>query len=196
MRTRRPEPLVVHLTRVETPLGALVVGAAAEGVCMVEFAEGPAPQQDARASRLATRFGWVFVQGVNDVARAMAAELDEYFAGRLREFTVPVTLQGTAFQQRVWTALRQIPYGVTSSYAGQAQSLGSPAAVRAVARANGQNRTAIVIPCHRVVGADGSLTGYGGGVWRKDWLLRHEGVLPARAGRRRIPAEDSNLSLF
>lgn len=198
MKVNAMEPVVVHLSRVETPIGAMVLGATTAAVCMLEFAERSAPQQEARASRLATRFRWVFAQGVNDVSRAMAAELDAYFAGRLRQFATPVAPAGTDFQQRVWTSLRQIPFGLTWSYAGQAELLGSPAAVRAVARANGQNRIAIVIPCHRVVGSDGSLTGYGGGVWRKEWLLRHEGVLPAplRAARRRAASEDENLSLF
>ncbi|HSJ08170.1 MAG TPA: methylated-DNA--[protein]-cysteine S-methyltransferase [Longimicrobiales bacterium] len=198
MKVTTMEPVVVHLSRVETPVGAMVVGATGDGVCMLEFADRSAPQQEARASRLATRFRWVFAQGVNDVSRAMAAELEAYFAGRLREFTTPVSPTGTPFQQRVWASLRRIRFGETRSYTAQAELAGVPAAVRAVARANGQNRIAIAIPCHRVVGADGSLTGYGGGVWRKEWLLRHEGVLPApaRARRRRPVIDDENLSLF
>ena len=101
-------------------------------------------------------------------------QLDEYFAGTRREFTLPLDLQGTPFQAAVWQGLRAIPYGATRSYAQQAERLGVPTAVRAVARANGMNRVSIVVPCHRVIGSDGGLTGYGGGLERKQWLLHHE----------------------
>jgi len=98
-------------------------------------------------------------------------ELDAYFAGRLKAFSVPVAPQGTPFQQRVWAALQAIPYGVTRSYGQQAVAIGSPQASRAVGLANGRNPVAIIIPCHRVIGANGSLTGYGGGMERKKLLL-------------------------
>ena len=91
-------------------------------------------------------------------------------------FDVPITTPGTEFQQKVWSELREIPFGITRSYAEQAKRIGQPAAVRAVARANGDNRIAILIPCHRVIGSDGKLTGYGGGLWRKQKLLEIEGV--------------------
>jgi AraC family transcriptional regulator of adaptative response/methylated-DNA-[protein]-cysteine methyltransferase len=102
------------------------------------------------------------------------AELGEYLAGRQREFEVPVSTCGTEFQERVWRVLREIPYGETRTYSGQAERLGDPGAVRAVARANGDNRVAIIVPCHRVIGSDGRLTGYGGGLWRKRLLLALE----------------------
>lgn len=98
-------------------------------------------------------------------------ELDAYFEGKLKVFTVPVTPEGTAFQRAVWNALLTIPYGVTKSYAQQAQAIGNPKAMRAVGLANGRNPIAIIIPCHRVIGANGSLTGYGGGMERKKFLL-------------------------
>ena len=101
-------------------------------------------------------------------------QLDEYFAGGRRAFTIPMVALGTDFQQRVWNVLMQIPYGVTRSYKHQSQIVGDVKAVRAVARANGENRIAIVIPCHRIIGSDGSIVGYGGGVYRKQWLLKHE----------------------
>jgi methylated-DNA-[protein]-cysteine S-methyltransferase len=101
-------------------------------------------------------------------------QLTEYFAGRRREFTVPVRLTGTPFQRTVWAALREIPYGGTVSYSELAVSIGRPAAARAVGLANGKNPTSIVVPCHRVVGATGSLTGYGGGLPRKQYLLDFE----------------------
>jgi len=97
--------------------------------------------------------------------------LREYFSGERREFTLPLVMPGTIFQKRVWNILKSIPYGETRSYKDQSLALDNPAAVRAVARANGQNRLAVIIPCHRVIGSNGELTGYGGGLWRKKYLL-------------------------
>jgi methylated-DNA-[protein]-cysteine S-methyltransferase len=103
-------------------------------------------------------------------------QLDEYFAGIRTDFDVPLELGGSPFQMEVWTALRAIPYGQTASYASIATAIGRPSAVRAVGAANGRNPISIIVPCHRVIGADGSLTGYGWGVDRKAWLLEHERV--------------------
>jgi methylated-DNA-[protein]-cysteine S-methyltransferase len=115
--------------------------------------------------------GWTYDDAAfEDVRR----ELDEYFAGTRSDFEVPLELQGSDFQVEVWTALRAIPYGQTTSYAGIARAVGRPDAVRAVGAANGRNPISIIVPCHRVIGADGSLTGYGWGVERKAWLLQHE----------------------
>jgi methylated-DNA-[protein]-cysteine S-methyltransferase len=108
--------------------------------------------------------------------RAAARQLNEYFAGTRRDFDLPLRLQGTKFQQRVWQALTEIPYGVTVSYGEQAKRIGNSNASRAVGLANGRNPISIVVPCHRVIGANGSLTGYGGGLERKRWLLAHEGL--------------------
>lgn len=104
----------------------------------------------------------------------MQIQLGEYFQGTRREFSVPLHAPGSPFQRRVWNALQTIPYGETAHYQALAEQLGNPAAVRAVAAANGANRLSILIPCHRVIGKDGSLTGYGGGLQRKQWLLDHE----------------------
>jgi methylated-DNA-[protein]-cysteine S-methyltransferase len=106
---------------------------------------------------------------------ATALQLDEYFAGKRRAFDLPLQLQGTEFQRRVWRVLLEIPYGVTWSYGQLAKRIGNPNASRAVGLANGQNPVSILVPCHRVIGANGSLTGYGGGLERKRWLLAHEG---------------------
>jgi methylated-DNA-[protein]-cysteine S-methyltransferase len=103
------------------------------------------------------------------------AQLQAYFAGELRDFKLPLAAEGTPFQQRVWRALCDIPYGETISYGELARRIGQPTASRAVGLANGQNPISIVVPCHRVIGANGSLTGYGGGLERKRWLLAHEG---------------------
>ena len=107
---------------------------------------------------------------------AAREQLDAYFAGELAEFDLPLAPEGTEFQRRVWDALRRIPYGKTVSYAELARMIGKSEAVRAVGAANGRNPISIIIPCHRVIGADGSLVGYGGGLERKRWLLQHEAV--------------------
>jgi methylated-DNA-[protein]-cysteine S-methyltransferase len=119
--------------------------------------------------------GWTYNDAAFDGARQ---QLEEYFAGTRTEFDVPLELDGSAFQVAVWKALRTIPYGETTSYARIARAVGRPDAVRAVGAANGRNPISIIVPCHRVIGADGSMTGYGWGVERKAWLLHHE-----RAGR-------------
>ncbi len=103
----------------------------------------------------------------------------QYFTGSLRLFRTPLELLGTPFQKKVWHELMSIPYGVQRSYAAQARAIGAPDAIRAVARANGANQLAIIVPCHRVVGSNGDLTGYAGGLARKEWLLEHEKCLQA-----------------
>jgi methylated-DNA-[protein]-cysteine S-methyltransferase len=115
--------------------------------------------------------------------RRAREQLWAYFAGELLDFDLPLDAAGTAFQQRVWAALRGIPYGSTVSYAEIARRIGMPTGSRAVGAANGRNPIAIIVPCHRVIGADGTLIGYGGGLDRKQWLLRHEKEVLARLGR-------------
>jgi methylated-DNA-[protein]-cysteine S-methyltransferase len=119
------------------------------------------------------------VTGSNDsspILEAAATQLTEYFAGNRTSFDLPLAPEGTEFQRRVWSELRTIPFGETVSYLDIARSLGDTNAIRAVGAANGKNPIAIVVPCHRVIGSDGKLTGYAGGLWRKEWLLRYEGV--------------------
>jgi methylated-DNA-[protein]-cysteine S-methyltransferase len=101
-------------------------------------------------------------------------QLNEYFAGTRKEFTFPIKQEGSGFQQQVWNELLRIPYGATITYAQQSNQMNNPLAIRAIASANGRNHLWVVVPCHRVIGSDGSLTGYAGGVWRKKWLLEHE----------------------
>ncbi len=160
---------LVRVTRIPTPLGPVVAAATDEAVCLLEFADRRALSTQLRG--LDRRVPAVFAPGDNDVLQDLGRELHEYFAGERQRFDVPLLAPGTPFQERVWTALREIPPGQTRSYGELARSIGRPTAVRAVARANGDNRLAILIPCHRVIGSDGSLTGYGGGVWRKKRLL-------------------------
>ncbi len=160
---------VVKVHRIPTPLGPMVAGATDDALCLLEF--GERRMLATQLERLRKRLDCAMVPGRNPVIDQISEELGAYFAGRLTDFSVPLEDPGTQFQRTVWQALRAIPYGTTSSYADLAKDIGRPTAVRAVARANGDNRLAILIPCHRVVGSDGSLTGYGGGLWRKQRLL-------------------------
>lgn len=109
-----------------------------------------------------------------DVLKQCLKELDEYFAGHRQKFDVAVELEGTDFQKSVWVQLKNIPYGNTSSYGDIAKRIKNPNSFRAVGLANNRNKISIILPCHRVIGSDGSMVGYGGGLWRKEWLLEHE----------------------
>jgi methylated-DNA-[protein]-cysteine S-methyltransferase len=145
----------------ETPIGRITVTGSASAITRVDFDADALPEQDPAL--------------VPDVVRDCVQQLAEYFEGRRREFSVRLDPPGTPFQQRVWHALLAIPFGQTTTYGALASELGDPKTIRAVGRANGQNPIAIIVPCHRVIGSDGSLVGYGGGLWRKRWLLEHEG---------------------
>ncbi|MGH7699119.1 MAG: bifunctional transcriptional activator/DNA repair enzyme AdaA [Gemmatimonadales bacterium] len=159
---------LVTLSWLESPLGPLVAGATDEGVCLLEFSDRR--MLEAQLTSLRQRLGPV-LPGTHPLLDQLRSELAEYFAGRRREFTLPLVYPGTPFQVKVWNALREIPYGDTYSYEKLTWAVGAPGAQRAVGHANGQNRLAIVIPCHRVVNKDGKLGGYGGGLWRKQLLL-------------------------
>jgi AraC family transcriptional regulator of adaptative response/methylated-DNA-[protein]-cysteine methyltransferase len=159
----------VHLSWIRSPLGPLVAGATAAGICLLEFSDRR--MLEAQFATVRRLFRAPVVPGSNDRLQQLEGELAAYFAGTLREFTVPLCYPGTPFQQQVWEQLLAIPYGETRSYQALASAVGSPQAVRAVGRANGQNRIAIVIPCHRVINKSGSLCGYGGGLRRKQFLL-------------------------
>lgn len=170
---KAPEPIVME--RFDTPLGPMFVAATSRGVCLLEFADRRMLETELAdlQKRLKTRIDY----GTNTHTRQAQKELGEYFLAERTQFEVALDAPGTEFQQSVWAALRGIPYGETASYADQARRIERPTAVRAVARANGANRIAIAIPCHRVIGQDGALVGYGGGVERKRWLLRLEGAI-------------------
>ena len=150
----------LFLDTVDSPLGLIEVSATATAVVSCSFVE------QLRRDVVS-----------NLVVELAIRQLEQYLAGDRREFDLPILLQGTEFQKRVWQQLLAIPFGQTSSYLDIATAIGNPKAVRAVGAANGQNPISIIVPCHRVVGSDGSLIGYGGGLWRKEWLLRHEGSL-------------------
>jgi AraC family transcriptional regulator, regulatory protein of adaptative response / methylated-DNA-[protein]-cysteine methyltransferase len=165
---------VIRVDRLATPLGPMLVAATDEALCLLEFVDRRAlPTQ---ISRIRAGLHAVFVPDRNAIIEQAAEEVSAYFSGALRDFMVPIVAPGTEFQRTVWRALAEIPYGVTRSYAELAQSIGNPKAVRAVGRSNGLNALAIIVPCHRVVGADGRLVGYGGGLWRKQKLLELETI--------------------
>jgi AraC family transcriptional regulator of adaptative response/methylated-DNA-[protein]-cysteine methyltransferase len=173
----------VYFTRILTPLGAMLAASRDDALCLLEFTDRR--MIETQLKRLGRKLGGAPVPSANAVLEQTQAEMDAYFAGTLRKFTVKLAPAGTDFQKRVWQMLVDIPYGITRSYGEQAVLIGQPTATRAVARANGDNPIAIIIPCHRVIGADGKLTGYGGGLWRKQWMLDHErgGVLPLGTAR-------------
>ena len=170
-----PGASVINITRILTPAGPMFAGAVDEGICLLEFTDRR--MIETQFKRLGQLFCAVCVPGNHPHFDLLEAQLKEYFAGERTEFDLPLAIPGSDFQRKVWKALVDIPYGRTRSYQEQATAIGNPKAVRAVARANGDNRLAIIIPCHRVIGKDGSLTGYGGGLWRKELLLRLEGSL-------------------
>jgi len=166
---------VCTVTRITTPLGPMVAAELEDRLVLLEFTDRR--MLPSQFQTLARRTGCVYVPGTGATLAGVAAWLESYFEGEPFGLTPRCHTPGTEFQETVWTELRRIPVGSTVSYAELAQRIGRPAAVRAVARANGDNRVAIVTPCHRVIGSDGTLTGYGGGLWRKRALLELEGAL-------------------
>lgn len=146
----------------QTPLGTAQITGTAAGVVEVKIVR-ESPKR--------------YKTSIDGPVQICCRELEAYFKGELQNFSFPMTPRGTDFQKRVWKILREIPYGKTISYREQAERLGDLKAIRAVASANGKNPLWVVVPCHRVIGSDGSLTGYAGGLWRKKWLLEHEGAL-------------------
>ncbi len=163
---------IVDLKRIETPLGTMIACANENGICMLEFSDRKALPTELK--EISKHFDANIVQGENPHFKTLEKELEEYFEGKRKDFTVPLAPVGTDFQKKVWEILRTIPYGTTRTYQQQADILGNPKAVRAVANANGLNKISIIIPCHRVIGSNGTLTGYGGGIWRKQKLLELE----------------------
>ena len=150
----------------------MVAGATKEGICLLEFSDRKT--LSSQIEEVTGLLETIIKEGSNRHLRMLKRQLKEYFKGKRKEFSLQMLTPGTEFQQSVWKELLKIPYGSTRSYQEQADMLKNPLSVRAVAQANGANRIAIIIPCHRVIGSDGHLVGYGGGLERKKWLLDHE----------------------
>jgi AraC family transcriptional regulator of adaptative response/methylated-DNA-[protein]-cysteine methyltransferase len=171
---------------IESPLGPMLALADDSGLYVLDWVNRRGLERE--IGRLRKQTGAAIVPGDHALLTQTERELGDYFAGRRHTFTIPLAQRGSGFQNRVWNALIDIPFGTTTSYAALANSLGRASAVRAVARANGDNYRSILVPCHRVIGSDGQLTGYGGGLARKQWLLDHErdgAKTPSSASRQR-----------
>ena len=156
----------------DSPLGDMIAGATTDGVSFLEWTDRGGIDRILR--RVEKRYRLPLEEGDNKHLKFLRRELEKYFVGSLSEFKVPLDVTGTSFEMLDWEQLLAIPYGVTRSYGDIAKALGRPGAPRAVGRANGANYLSIVIPCHRVINANGQLHGYGGGLWRKKWLLELE----------------------
>jgi O-6-methylguanine DNA methyltransferase len=164
--------MLVH-TKIETPVGEMEVLATDRGICLLEFGVRSNLQQE--IDMLRKTFDTELQVGENQHTLELKRQLKEYFENKRQVFSVPLVLTGTDFQKKVWNELKKIPFGVTRSYKEQTDVLGDPKAIRAVAKANGSNKIAILIPFHRVIGSDGKLTGYAGVIERKRFLLNLEG---------------------
>lgn len=178
-RRRRSGASAIVTTLIDTPLGPMLAGATDDGICLVEFSDRRMlpSQLDVLQRRLAKPI----VAGRHPLLDRLEEQLREYFAGSRRSFDLPLVAPGSPFQERTWSELRRLPAGDTVSYEELARRVGRPRAQRAVGTANGANRIAVVIPCHRVVRKDGETGNYGGGRWRKAWLLDHEAARAAGA---------------
>jgi O-6-methylguanine DNA methyltransferase len=169
----------LHSCTLATALGDMLAVASERGLCLLEFVGQKGVAREL-AQVQAARGAQVLAEADTPILAQLRAELAQYFARQRQVFAVPLDLVGTPFQQAAWQALCAIPHGQTRSYAQQARAIGKPTATRAVAAANGANKVSIVVPCHRVIGSDGSLTGFGGGLARKRALLELEGALAQR----------------
>jgi AraC family transcriptional regulator of adaptative response/methylated-DNA-[protein]-cysteine methyltransferase len=163
---------IVQVTRILTPLGPMLAGATDQGICLLEFVDRK--MIETQLNKIRKIFKAELIPGKSKYFEKLNIQITEYFAGKRTSFDIALAIDGTEFQMKAWKALLKIPYGKTVSYEHQAKVVGNQKAVRAVAKANGDNRISIIIPCHRVIGKDGSLTGYGGGIWRKQYLLDME----------------------
>jgi O-6-methylguanine DNA methyltransferase len=168
---------VINYKILTTAIGEMLAAESNGRVRLLEFIDGRSPKTV--LSILKRSFGGETIESSSPSLEELEGQLSLYFSGKLRAFDLQLSFEGTDFQKKVWNKLCEIPYGHTVSYSWIAARIGCPQAFRAVGRANGSNRIAIVIPCHRVIGSNGQLVGYGGKLWRKKWLLEHEGALQA-----------------
>lgn len=162
---------IIYQIKLESPIGQLTINATENGICMLEF------DNQNRIEKHQKEFldkGFEIIEDTNSHINNLSSQLNEYFDSKRTKFDIPLNMIGTDFQLKVWGALLEIPFGITRTYKEQSIIVGDLKAIRAVATANGANKVSIIIPCHRVIGSDGSLTGYGGELWRKKYLLKLE----------------------
>ncbi len=169
---------IIHIYQLLTPLGPMMAASVKQGICLLEFIDRKMLESELK--EISKRLDAPMVTSEGPHLKVLKLQLEQYFNGDRKKFDLPLFTPGSEFQKQVWKGLQNIPYGTTRSYKEQAKALGRPQAVRAVASANGANRIAIIIPCHRVIGADGKLVGYGGGLWRKKRLLELENGHPIK----------------
>ena len=165
-------PEILNISTIDTPLGEMLAVFSHNGLCLLEFFDRK--MLETELLQLQKHFKANFKWQNTPMSNGLQSELDEYFTHQRTQFNTPLDPIGTLFQQEVWKALQQVPYGKTYSYKQQSELLGKPEAVRAIASANGKNKISILIPCHRIIGSDGNLVGYGGGIERKKYLLELE----------------------
>lgn len=165
---------IILISRLTTPIGPMFICASEKGICLLEFVDRRMLETEFKD--LQRLLNAQILIGENAHIKQAKKEITEYFSGKRKKFTIELHTPGTDFQKNVWKNLRNIPYGKTVTYQQQASEIGNPKAVRVVASTNGFNRISIIIPCHRVIGKDGELTGYGGGIERKKWLIKHEKI--------------------
>jgi len=165
----------IYQKTIETPLGPMYACAVGEGICLLEFTDRKDVDKQFRS--LSKALNAEIVEGEHEHFRQLENELKEYFEEKREKFEVPLFTTGTEFQEKVWQLLKEIPMGEIRTYKQQSEFLGNPRAIRAVGTANGINKIAILIPCHRVIGSNGDLVGYAGGIWRKQKLLELEKVI-------------------
>jgi len=163
---------IIAVTRLETPFGEMLAGATVKGICLLEFTD--MNRVEMQLPRLEKAYNAKVIVGNSPFFAVLNTQLQAYFKKELMDFDVPLDTKGTPFQVQAWNALREIPFGETRSYQQQAIAINKPKAVRAVASANRNNRVSILIPCHRVIAKSGGMAGYGGGIWRKEYLLNLE----------------------
>lgn len=156
----------------KSPIGEIIIVATDEGVSSSWFVDEG--KRELIIKKLEKESGNWLIEGTNDIIVRCKNQLKEYFEGKRKEFDIPFDINGSNFQLTVWNLLKKIPYGKTKTYKQLAQEYGDVKSIRAIANANGENPIGIIIPCHRVIGTDGSMTGYAGGIWRKEWLILHE----------------------
>jgi methylated-DNA-[protein]-cysteine S-methyltransferase len=162
----------IHQKTIQTPLGEMFACAVDEGICLLEFTDRKNIEKQLKS--LSKSLDSEIIEKDHFHFKQLEQELKEYFEGKREMFGVPLFVKGTAFQEKVWQLLREIPMGEIRTYKQQSEFLGNPKAIRAVGTANGINKIAILIPCHRVIGSNGELVGYAGGIWRKQKLLELE----------------------